>query len=168
MAEAITHVDVVRVAKEVFPGLTDEHIHVEGPDQDTGWCVKISFAPGSASFDVMSGSSPDVATGRGGRLVDVGITTLRTEVELRHFLEACRNSLARNLEAVLAVCLGPVRVLPIDQELDQMSVDQFCRTNHIPGPSYDHDRCKVWGLLGAYADKVMRRRAERAAKPAGS
>lgn len=155
MTATITHADVVWTAKRVFPGLKDEHIIVQNPDADTGWCVTISFATGSASLDVSYAAGASSVTAKGGRLVDVALANLSTAIELRHFLEDCRESLAKNLEVLLTVALGPIHLLQRYEELEKMKLSELVGWL-APGEA------PIERVFTLYRTEAERRRAKRA------
>lgn len=168
MAVTITKEDVVRVAKQIFPGLAEASIVVRGQSWSSG-SVKITLAGvdvGDLYFEEGEwGEEEDDAhvegKALGGLFEEIAMAKLKTIEDLRHFLEVCRDSLVRNLTALLELALGPVRVLPDDAWLQTRPIHELLglAREFLGSPTLAE-------VLPAYEAGVARRRAA-AAKPAG-
>ncbi|MBI4133603.1 hypothetical protein HY478_03240 [Candidatus Uhrbacteria bacterium] len=125
--------------------------------------MNFTFGYGAAGFDLSDRGYG--LTGSGGRLVHVPITNIETLGALREFLEACRDSLEKNLTALLATVVGPVRVLPKDDGLDRASLIDKSRDGYGGILGIRGFNCSIGEFFDAYAREVAHRRA---AQPAGS
>lgn len=170
MAAAINHEAVVRIAREVFPGLVETNILVAGPAPKTSWNVTINI-PSLLTVLIWAPVEATSCLGQAGHgMLDMelaAMSSLSTEDGVRRFLTECRDSFVANLTYGLTAALGPVRVLPRYTDLECMTPEYFAHV-HVYLRAAVFPSVTIGVLLDAYAAEVARRRAERTAKPTGS
>ncbi len=152
MATAIPSTEVLHLVKEILPGasaIIDEHSSIT---------LMLAEGPFPVGMMIFRDTNTDLIMGSA---VDLGIgpQNIHTVEELRWFLEACRDKFVKNLTAMLVKVLGPVRVLPKDEELDRMRPADFC----VQMLKQSHTDMTMAEILNGYPHVAAHRRATRSA-----